>query len=269
MHFSYSSARDAYTEYDPEISPNKSITHNWQSYVADCDIQRQSMVKFIYSRGERTRRQHIAFLRVDRDASGEISWKFESKQGVQINNLLLYVNSDDDVKWQLKIWTPYNQLDPIQLSPKEEKFDNLSQAVTRMELTAKLPSSEATIFKEYLAKNQISMLVAVNKATEVYLNDKGHLKDDKPPPSVQNNKKALALVPDENDVFAYDLDVMRQQAKISKTTYSWLSIHGTLSMTNVAYVPYLPFLNLGSNKGLFGQSSIEIVTFRVSLWLRS
>ena len=75
MHFSYSSARDAYTEYDPEISPNKSITHNWQSYVAGCDIQRQSMVEFNY---RPIRRQHIAFLRVDRDASGDISWKFES-----------------------------------------------------------------------------------------------------------------------------------------------------------------------------------------------
>ena len=209
MHFSYSSARDVYTEYDLEISSNNSITHNWQSYASGCDIK-WSKVNY----GRET------YLCVNRGTSGEIRWTFQAKSGekVQIDNLLVYVDSTDNVKWQLKIWTSDNQLNPIELSPKQEKFDNLNQAVTRMELTAKLLSTEAKIFEENAAKNQIGMLVAINKATEVYLNDKGYLNDDFPTPSVQNKKKAFAMIPNRNGMLVYENNHDYNQAMISKKT---------------------------------------------------
>ena len=120
-----------------------------------------------------------------------------------MNNLLVYVNSDDDVKWQLQIWTSENELDPIELTPKQEKFDKLNENVTKMKLTADLPSTKARIFEENLLRNQVSMLVAINKATDVYLNDKGQINDDIPAPSAQNKNKAFVLLPDENDIFVY------------------------------------------------------------------
>ena len=200
MHFSYSSARDAYTVYDPETSPNKSRTHNWQSYAAGYGFQWQKVVDW-------QQYQTKTSLDFNTELGGEISWKFQSKPGeeIEVNNLLVYVNSDDDVKWHLKIWTSENQLDPIDLSPKEEKFDKLNQTVSRMKLTAQLSGKTGKIFEENMLKNQVSMVVAINKATDMYLNDKGYLNDDLPAPSTQNKKKAFALFPDQKDMFIFEL----------------------------------------------------------------
>ena len=200
MHFSYSSARDAYTLYDHGTSPKISKTHTLQSYAAGRDIQWQKTSD--YSKGTET----FIDLSSEVGTCGEIDWTFKTKPGheVEVNNLLVYVNSDDDVKWQLKIWTSENQLDPIELSPKQEKFDKLNKTVSRMKLTAEVPSTKARIFEENMLKNQVSMLVSINKATDVYLNDTGHLNDDIPAPSAQNKKKAIVLLPDENDMFFYE-----------------------------------------------------------------
>ena len=216
MHFSFSSARDSYTVYDHGTSPKKSITHSWQSYAAGYNIESR-MMQWEHERSPEAR----TFLSSE-GTCGEVSWTFETKPGheVEVNNLLVYVNSDDDVKWQLKIWTSENQLDPIELSPKQEKFDKLNKTVSRIKLTAELTSTEAKIFEEIMLKNQVSMLVAINKATDMYLNDKGYLNDDIPAPSAQNRKKALVLLPDENDMFQYEhhiaLDTYLNKAMISK-----------------------------------------------------
>ena len=73
-----------------------------------------------------------------------------------------------------------------------------------MKLIAEVPSTRTKVFEENVLKNQVSMLLAINKATDVYLNDTGHLNDDIPAPSAQNEKKALFLLPDENDMFYYE-----------------------------------------------------------------
>ena len=200
MHFSYSSARDTYSVNDlySEPSPMKTNLHSWHKFAETYAVHWQKA-------GAQQQNQTKTFLGVNRDAGigGEISWTFRSEGCIKVNNLLVYVNSDDDVKWQLQIWTSENELDPIELTPKQEKFDKLNENVTKMKLTADLPSTKARIFEENLLRNQVSMLVAINKATDVYLNNKGQINDDIPAPSAQNKNKAFVLLPDENDIFVY------------------------------------------------------------------
>ena len=162
------------------------------------------------------------------DVGDEISWTFKSKseKEVQINNLLLFVNSDDDVQWHLQIWTSEKQLDPIALTPKQEKVDKLNQNIIRMKLTAKLPSRKARIFEENVLKNQISMLIAINRSTDVYLNDKGYLNDDIPAPSVQNKKKAFVLLPNENNMCVYKYNIYANDKNCNEERISRSTVPG-------------------------------------------
>lgn len=225
MRFTYSSGRDVYTVFDSNVPNDK--RYNWQSF-AQCGygVKLQEV-------GNQKRSETRSFLRSQFGST--LKWTFEPKpesKPVLVNNLLVYVNSDDDVQWQLKIWTSDNASETtVNLTPKDEKFDQLGKNVTKIELIGDMRDSKdkAKVFEENVLKNETSLLVAINKATEIYLDNNGKPKNSLPAPSVQSKHKAFILLPDENGTcsFKYRKTDDSNQAKVCKLNnkISFLSLH--------------------------------------------
>ena len=205
--FSYSSARNSYLEtYSLEKSETDSqlteVEYNWQNFAVGAKNYKWQKLSNIGPHKE-TR----CSLVCKENKNQPLQWIFFPIRPVQVEQLLLFVNSDDSVNWTVEVWMPdITKPITIELTPGLEKIDKLGKLVKKMILTAKVPE-KAKLFEENYLKNQVSLVVAVNQQAETYLKltQDGGL----PRPSEQNDTNAITITPDGNDVFTFNYSRLR------------------------------------------------------------
>ena len=203
LNFSYSSAINSYVEANYSETGSKAIEYNWQSYAVGATNYKWQKLSDVGPHKET--RCSIVGKANKHEYPPPLQWIFEAEDAVQVNQLLLFVKSDDSVIWTVEVWMP-DTTKPIsiELTPGLEKVDNLCQSVKSIVLTAQVPNT-ARLFDENCLKNQVSMLLAINQSAEAYL------REDLVRPSEQHLTNGITITPDGNDVFTFNYSRLRPE----------------------------------------------------------
>lgn len=226
LSFSYSSSRNSYMVADG--LQTKKPLYNWQNYAIGANDYKWQTLSNVGPKKEA--RSSIVCKENKRHSPTPLQWHFHAKGGVQVNRLLLFVNSDDNVIWTVEIHMPDNtQPISVQLTPGLEKTDKLYKTVHKIVIRAQVPH-KGKIFDEDFLKNQVSMVVAVNESAEAYINRSLQS------PSEQNLSKAMTIIPNENDIFEFKYSRLRPTEDGGLSRNDAHIINGVIGGTAKAFI---------------------------------